>query len=196
MDKNIEQIVLKICHDREIERLKTLEKNFIDLIQSKFNECLKTFSPWKGVGMNPVIIHEISRYFSRRDCDYITKQLGFIIHYQPLSAGVSIPEWDCVSTPTYAQNMLINFNSQLKDSIKNEENKLSEVCESIYDKLTSGNFKYSKSTNYYTITVEFDFSHASKIVETGLIKSLHSFNFYNVEISNCSLKFCVKEKFL
>ena len=194
MDKNIEEIVLAICQDRENARLKTLEKEFIELIQFEFDECLKTFSPWKGVGTSFVTISGISRKFSRKDCDYISSHLGFIFKHDVLSTGVSIPEWDGTSTPTYAQNMLIMFNAHLKSRIENEKEKISETFKSISEDLISGNFHYSKSTNFYTITVDFDFSNSSELLKSGLIKKLYSCNFSNIEISKYSLKFSVKEK--
>lgn len=191
MGKSIASKTLAIAKEREKERLKSIEEEFLTTIQKHFDRLIRLSMKWDAIGNRA---YEFERndfgQFQYMDFKIVANNAGFtIVPGDSYTYKISIPEWVKGQKRTKAQLMLYRSNMEIDRTIREEKAKARRICREVLEKIKRGDFEspwkdgsYMEEDGSYWIAVKVNESLDSVTMINEAREFLRKKNFSRLSI--------------
>lgn len=191
--KSIALKALAIAKKQEAERLKAVEKDFLNIMREEFEERVNTCNPWVAIGVH-VYKPEKFYLFNFNDLKVVSENVGFVCDKNTYGEiTLSIPEWVKGQKRTKAQLMLYWSNIEINRTIKSRKEQAKKACKEALEKIKKGDFvtkpKYSEC---YEILVTVSHSEGSQEFEDVVREFFAKKNLQFISINTEKGELCLR----
>lgn len=171
MGKSIASKTLAIAKEREKERLKSIEEEFLTTMQKHFDERTNLCMRWEAIGNSA---YTFERYYFKQfeyeDLKIVANNAGFtIVPGDSYTYKISISEWVKGQKRTKAQLMLYRSNMEINRTIREEKAEARRICRGVLEKIKKGDFESPREDGSY---MEKDGSYWIAVKANGSLDSV------------------------
>ena len=146
MEKSIVEQVIAIAKRKNEERLASFKEKLLQDFEKHFHERAMALNNWLATDKSPYTFDgEKFNSYNINLTDFLTvcKSLGFCVTWSARMGlfSIYIPEYRDNQEKTPAQILLEQFDKDLSEAIKKEEEKAMKLCAEVFKRLCQGDFK-------------------------------------------------------